>query len=85
MPIYAYRCPACGHDFDAMVKLGADAPVCPACGASGADKRVSAPGFVLKGGGWYRDHYGLKAGASASGSGGDSGGGASGGGGSSDG
>ncbi len=54
MPIYAYRCEACGHAKDALQKIS-DAPltICPACGASAFKKQVTAAGFQLKGSGWY--------------------------------
>lgn len=54
MPIYAYRCAACGHSKDVLQKLS-DAPlsVCPACGAAAFSKQVTAAGFQLKGSGWY--------------------------------
>jgi putative FmdB family regulatory protein len=54
MPIYAYRCTACGHAKDVLQKV-TDAPleVCPACGASAFTKQVTAAGFQLKGSGWY--------------------------------
>lgn len=54
MPIYAYRCAACGHAKDVLQKLS-DAPltVCPACGAPRFEKQVTAAGFQLKGSGWY--------------------------------
>ena len=54
MPIYAYKCSACGFAKDALQKLS-DAPltVCPACGASAFEKQVTAAGFQLKGSGWY--------------------------------
>lgn len=54
MPIYAYRCSACGHAKDALQKLS-DAPLttCPACGAETFSKQVTAAGFQLKGSGWY--------------------------------
>ncbi|WP_343640697.1 FmdB family zinc ribbon protein [Roseateles sp.] len=54
MPIYAYRCGACGHAKDVLQKLS-DAPltVCPACGAESFSKQVTAAGFQLKGSGWY--------------------------------
>jgi len=54
MPIYAYRCAACGHAKDVLQKL-ADAPLtdCPACGAPRFEKQVTAAGFQLKGSGWY--------------------------------
>ena len=65
MPIYAYRCAACGHAKDVLQKL-ADAPLadCPACGAPRFEKQVTAAGFQLKGSGWYvtdfRDGQGKK-------------------------
>jgi putative FmdB family regulatory protein len=54
MPIYAYRCAACGHAKDVLQKIS-DAPltVCPACGQSRFEKQVTAAGFQLKGSGWY--------------------------------
>jgi putative FmdB family regulatory protein len=54
MPIYAYRCAACGHSRDVLQKLS-DAPltVCPACGAGQFAKQITAAGFQLKGSGWY--------------------------------
>lgn len=64
MPIYEYRCQACGHDFEKLMRMGAEPPPCPECGAEQIMKKVSAGSFVLRGGGWYRDHYGLKSGAS---------------------
>jgi putative FmdB family regulatory protein len=54
MPIYAYKCSACGHADDVLQKISA-APltVCPACGQSTYCKQVTAPQFQLKGSGWY--------------------------------
>ena len=54
MPIYAYRCAACGHSRDVLQKLS-DAPLtqCPACGAEQFSKQITAAGFQLKGSGWY--------------------------------
>ena len=54
MPIYAYRCSACGHAQDVLRKIS-DPPltVCPACGAPAFVKQVTAAGFQLKGSGWY--------------------------------
>ncbi len=54
MPIYAYRCEACGHAKDVLQKISD--PVltdCPACGAQAFKKQVTAAGFQLKGSGWY--------------------------------
>ena len=54
MPIYAYKCDACGHAKDVLQKVS-DAPltVCPACGAESFHKQLTAAGFQLKGSGWY--------------------------------
>ena len=60
MPIYEYECTSCMYRFEKLVRIGADAPPCPECEASEVRKLVSASGFILKGGGWYKDHYGLK-------------------------
>lgn len=68
MPIYEYRCESCGHQFEKMVKIGAEIPPCPSCEAANVRKLVSAASFHLKGSGWYKDHYGLKKTPDASGS-----------------
>ena len=65
MPIYEYECSSCGHRFEKLVRIGADAPDCPECQAAEVRKLVSASGFILKGGGWYKDHYGLKGSSSS--------------------
>ena len=54
MPIYEYRCEACGAPKEAIQKMSE--PVlkdCPACGRSALKKLISATGFQLKGSGWY--------------------------------
>ncbi len=58
MPIYAYKCAACGHSKDVLQKLS-DAPLseCPACGAASFSKQVTAAGFQLKGSGWYATDF----------------------------
>lgn len=63
MPIYEYACPDCGHKFDEIQKF-ADDPitVCPKCAMTNVRKLISQTSFILKGGGWYKDHYGLKPG-----------------------
>ena len=54
MPIYAYRCAACGHAKDLLRKISDPMlTVCPACGADAFQKQVTAAGFQLKGSGWY--------------------------------
>jgi len=70
MPIYAYRCTACGHAQDVLRKIS-DPPlsVCPACGAPTFVKQVTAAGFQLKGSGWYVTDFrdGKKAGKTTEG------------------
>ena len=58
MPIYEYRCSACGHQKDHLQKMS-DAPLttCPACGAESYAKQLSAAGFQLKGSGWYATDF----------------------------
>ena len=54
MPIYEYRCNACGHQEEHLQKVS-EAPltVCPVCGKPEYRKQLSAAGFQLKGSGWY--------------------------------
>ncbi|HSC13883.1 MAG TPA: zinc ribbon domain-containing protein [Gammaproteobacteria bacterium] len=58
MPIYEYRCSACGHDLEALQKM-TDAPLrkCPECGKSQLKRLVSASQFRLKGSGWYETDF----------------------------
>ena len=58
MPIYAYACGACGFKKDVLQKLS-DAPLtdCPSCGQPEFSKQLTAPGFVLKGSGWYATDF----------------------------
>jgi len=58
MPIYEYACSKCGHELEAIQKMS-DAPLteCPACGEPALQKRISAAGFRLKGGGWYETDF----------------------------
>lgn len=54
MPIYAYRCAACGHAQDVLQKISDPLLTrCPACGAEAFEKQLTAAGFQLKGSGWY--------------------------------
>ena len=73
MPIYEYRCGACGHELEALQKLS-ESPLtdCPACGKARLAKLVSAAGFQLKGSGWYATDFknsGAKPAAKAKGEG----------------
>jgi putative FmdB family regulatory protein len=58
MPIYAYRCSACGHAKDVLQKLSDPVlSTCPACGAEAFTKQLTAAGFQLKGSGWYATDF----------------------------
>jgi putative FmdB family regulatory protein len=58
MPIYAYRCEACGHEEDHLQKVS-EVPLskCPACGKKKYRKQLTAAGFQLKGSGWYASDF----------------------------
>ena len=58
MPIYAYKCSSCGFAKDVLQKFS-DAPLtqCPECGAEAFSKQLTAPGFQLKGTGWYATDF----------------------------
>lgn len=42
MPIYEYRCTACGHAFEALVR-GSEAPACPECESPDIERQTSLP------------------------------------------
>jgi len=58
MPIYEYRCKACGHQEDHLQKVS-ERPLtkCPACGRKKYEKQLTAAGFQLKGSGWYATDF----------------------------
>lgn len=58
MPIYEYRCSACGYQKDYLQRMN-DAPLtdCPECGKRTLKKMVTAAGFHLKGSGWYATDF----------------------------
>jgi putative FmdB family regulatory protein len=58
MPIYEYRCGACGHQLEALQKMTDDALTdCPACQQPALRKLISAAGFRLSGSGWYETDF----------------------------
>ncbi|MGR3914055.1 MAG: zinc ribbon domain-containing protein [Gammaproteobacteria bacterium] len=58
MPIYEYRCAACGHHLEVLQKISEEPlHVCPECGGDGLKKQVSKSAFRLKGGGWYETDF----------------------------
>ncbi|HQT81798.1 MAG: FmdB family transcriptional regulator [Ferrovum sp. 37-45-19] len=67
MPLYEYRCQACGKASEMLQKMS-DPPktLCPHCGQEALAKQVSAAGFQLKGSGWYvTDFRGQKSGSTS--------------------
>ena len=66
MPIYAYRCEACGFAKDVLQKVSdPQLTDCPTCGKSSFKKQVTAAGFQLKGTGWYATDFRGGAGTTA--------------------
>ncbi len=58
MPIYVYRCQACGHKMDVLQKLSAPALTkCPVCAEEKMKKQMTAAAFRLKGTGWYETDF----------------------------
>ena len=56
MPLYEYRCEACGQPEEKLESLSApDVHAYPACGAAiGMKRQLSVAAFSLAGGGWYK-------------------------------
>ena len=58
MPIYEYRCSACGQEHEVLQKVTEPPPTeCPSCGKPGMQKVLTAAGFQLKGSGWYATDF----------------------------
>lgn len=54
VPIYDYRCDACGHAFSAVQSYQDETlDTCPQCAAR-PRKLMSSPAIVFKGSGWYK-------------------------------
>ena len=66
MPIYEYRCSACGHQQEFLQKVS-DTPftTCTSCGKDTFAKMLTAAGFQLKGSGWYATDFKSKPAAPA--------------------
>ena len=67
MPLYEYKCDACGARFE-MIRKFSDPPLdqCSVCGKGPVEKLVSSPAFHLKGSGWYATDYAKKSEAGSS-------------------
>ena len=58
MPIYEYRCDACGFQKEHLQKMSEpQLTTCPECGKESYNKLLSAAGFQLKGSGWYATDF----------------------------
>lgn len=59
MPLYEYRCEACGGAEEKLESFSAPMEHdCPQCAATNGMKRqLSAAAFNLSGGGWYAEGY----------------------------
>ena len=67
MPIYEYRCGACGFQKEYLQRMSDDPlTVCPECGKTEFNKMLTAAGFQLKGNGWYVTDFKNKGGGSGS-------------------
>jgi putative FmdB family regulatory protein len=61
MPIYEYECQKCGERLESLQGLHDPALTeCPSCGEPELKRLMSASGFHLKGGGWYKNDYASK-------------------------
>lgn len=58
MPLYAFECGSCGHQFDRLQKLSDPDPTdCPSCAAPQVRRQLTAPSFRLAGSGWYETDF----------------------------
>ena len=60
MPLYEYRCDACGGRFEVIQKFSETTEKCRLCGRGPVERLLSAPGFQFKGSGWYVTDYAQK-------------------------
>jgi len=67
VPLYDYRCGSCAHEVEVLQGVNDERPVeCPACSKPDLKRKISAPAFTFKGGGWYKDLYSSSGGSKAS-------------------
>ena len=60
MPLYEYRCDACGKHFEVIQKFSEVSETCRLCGKGPVQRQASAPGIQFKGSGWYITDYAQK-------------------------
>lgn len=67
MPLYEYRCDACGKRFELIQKFSDPTPeTCKLCGQGPVHRLLSSPAIQFKGSGFYITDYVKKSGESAS-------------------
>jgi putative FmdB family regulatory protein len=66
MPLYEYKCEACGQRFE-LIQRFSDPPAdtCAVCGSGPVRKLLSSPAIQFKGSGWYITDYAKKGEAKA--------------------
>ena len=58
MPVYEYKCNACGREFEVQQRMSdPELTDCEVCGKPAVERLISRTAFSLKGGGWYKDLY----------------------------
>jgi putative FmdB family regulatory protein len=63
LPLYEYRCTACGYSFEKIQNFSAEPEkVCPKCQGE-LIRPVTAPALRFEGAGWYVNDYAGKGGA----------------------
>ena len=61
MPLYEYRCDACGERFEVIQKFSDPPPAaCTKCGKGPVERLMSSPAIQFKGSGWYITDYAQK-------------------------
>ncbi|HEY0875907.1 MAG TPA: FmdB family zinc ribbon protein [Vicinamibacterales bacterium] len=66
MPLYEYKCEACGNRFEKIQKFSDPlVDACPKCGGK-VEKLLSSPAIQFKGSGWYITDYARKSSSDSS-------------------
>lgn len=69
MPLYEYRCNACGQRFEVIQKFSdPPAETCTKCGKGPVERLLSSPAIQFKGSGWYITDYARKSSDASAGS-----------------
>lgn len=49
MPIYEWKCEACGQEWEELCPMAVEKAICPHCGHVVTERRISVSSFQLKG------------------------------------